>query len=129
MCIKSLVKWKLFFNFFIRSKFSLGGGICYDLLNAYACFCPDRIFRPQCNTTGVPPMVSGTSVLMSTSNRNPIDKVSSSNGDKSLQSECLCRNGGLCFTSPSGGKLCQCLNGFTGSSCERSLCRFYIKNV
>lgn len=31
--------------------FSLGGGTCYDLVNAYACFCPDRIFRPQCNTT------------------------------------------------------------------------------
>ncbi len=41
----------------------------YDLINAYACFCPDRIFRPQCNVTGVPPTVTTGSVLMGTSNR------------------------------------------------------------
>ena len=50
-------------------KFSFEGGTCYDLVNAYACFCPDRIFRPQCNTTVISPTATGSSVLMSSSNR------------------------------------------------------------
>ena len=117
----------------------MGGGICYDLVNAYACFCPDRIFRPQCNTTAVSPSVPSSSVLMSSSGRKSFrifkkkqdqselffaDKIPSGNGDKSLNSNCLCRNGGLCFTNPMNGKLCQCLNGFTGSLCEISICKF-----
>ena len=53
----------------IHCEFSLGGGTCYDLLNAFACFCPDRIFRPQCNATSSLPTVRGTSVLMATSQR------------------------------------------------------------
>ncbi|CAF3283116.1 unnamed protein product [Rotaria socialis] len=95
----------------------MGGGTCYDLINAYACFCPDRVFRPQCNTTGVLPTATGSSVLMSTSS----NKVSHSPGDKSLHPHCHCRNGGLCYPSPMGGKFCQCLNGFTGQFCEISL--------
>ncbi|CAF1047784.1 unnamed protein product, partial [Rotaria sordida] len=95
----------------------LGGGTCYDLINAYACFCPDRVFRPQCNTTGVSSTVTGSSVLMSSSNH----KISSSQGDKSLHYTCHCRHGGLCYTSTTGAKLCQCLNGFTGPLCEISI--------
>jgi hypothetical protein len=53
----------------------------------------------------------------------PIDKVSNHNGDKSLQHDCQCRNGGLCFANPVNGKLCQCVNGFTGPFCEISLCK------
>ena len=62
---------EIFVNHFllVSSIFSLGGGTCYDLINAYACFCPDRIFRPQCNTTGMSPTATGSSVLMSTSKR------------------------------------------------------------
>ncbi|CAF3912434.1 unnamed protein product [Adineta steineri] len=71
----------------------MGGGTCYDLVNAYACFCPDRIFRPQCNTSS---------------------SLSSSN-------ECLCRNGGKCYTNSVGSQLCQCVNGFTGPLCEISI--------
>jgi len=48
----------------------LGGGVCYDLVNAYACFCPDRIFRPQCNTSSSSSNTGGGgSVLMSSSSR------------------------------------------------------------
>ncbi|CAF1284937.1 unnamed protein product [Adineta steineri] len=97
----------------------LGGGTCYDLVNAYACFCPDRIFRPQCNTTGISPTIQNNPVLMVTS--NPKTNYNNNNDDKSLLSDCNCRNGGLCFTSPTGRKLCQCPNGFSGSFCERSL--------
>jgi hypothetical protein len=56
--------WTLSFDF------SLGGGTCYDLINAFACFCPDRVFRPQCNVTNGSPAVRSTSVLMSSSNNN-----------------------------------------------------------
>ncbi|CAF0807264.1 unnamed protein product [Adineta ricciae] len=94
----------------------LGGGICYDLVNAYSCFCSDRIFRPQCNTTSVQPVVPNPPVLMSTSNH----KIAHNQGDKSLPAECFCRNGGLCVTSQMGRKFCQCPNGFTGASCEIS---------
>ncbi|UJR36701.1 hypothetical protein I4U23_029418 [Adineta vaga] len=100
----------------------LGGGICYDLVNAYSCFCPDRTFRPQCNTTGVASIPRGTQVLMSASDH----KIShhhhhhQQHDDKSLPNECYCRNGGICITSQTGRKLCQCPNGFTGASCEIS---------
>ncbi|CAF1029881.1 unnamed protein product [Adineta ricciae] len=94
----------------------LGGGICYDLVNAYSCFCSDRVFRSQCNTTSVQPVVSNPPVLMSTSNH----KIAHNQGDKSLPAECFCRNGGLCVTSQMGRKFCQCPNGFTGVSCEIS---------
>ncbi len=50
-------------------EFSLGGGTCYDLINSYACFCPDRIFRPQCNVTSPSSAGKGTSVFISSSNR------------------------------------------------------------
>jgi len=54
------------------------------------------------------------------------DKVTNNNdADRLLQNECHCRNGGVCVTSPTGGKLCQCFNGFTGSFCESSICKFY----
>ncbi len=53
----------------IMFEFSLGGGTCYDLVNAFACFCPDRVFRPQCNVTYVSPSVKRTSVLIISSNR------------------------------------------------------------
>ena len=50
--------------------FSLGGGTCYDLVNAFACFCPDRVFRPQCNSSGVPFISApNPTVLISSSNR------------------------------------------------------------
>ena len=54
MFFKSLVNYRISSVFFFILTYllsSLGGGTCYDLVNAYACFCPDRIFRPQCNTT------------------------------------------------------------------------------
>jgi len=53
-----------------------------------------------------------------------IDKRLGNQGEKSLKSECLCRNGGMCYKSSTSGKLCQCLNGFTGPFCETSICKF-----
>jgi hypothetical protein len=44
-------------------------------------------------------------------------------GEKPIQNECLCRNGGICHTSSGSGKLCQCPNGFTGPFCETSICK------
>jgi hypothetical protein len=57
----------LFLFYYAFENFSLGGGTCYDLVNAYACFCPDRIFRPQCNTSSS--NTGSNSVLMSSSQR------------------------------------------------------------
>jgi hypothetical protein len=50
--------------------------------------------------------------------------MSGNQGDKLLQNDCPCRNGGICYTSSSSGKLCQCPNGFTGPFCEISICKF-----
>ncbi|CAF4272198.1 unnamed protein product [Rotaria socialis] len=93
----------------------LGGGTCYDLVNAYACFCPDRIFRPQCNTT------STVKYTPTTSMGNPNDKILTGKEEKPLPRECLCRNGGRCYTTPGSGKLCQCPSAFTGPFCETSI--------
>ncbi len=43
--------------------------------------------------------------------------------EKSLQNECLCRNGGKCYTSSSSEKFCQCVHGFTGPFCETPICK------
>ncbi|CAF1380734.1 unnamed protein product [Rotaria magnacalcarata] len=93
----------------------LGGGTCYDLVNAYACFCPDRIFRPQCNTT------STVKYTPTSSMSNPNDKLLTVKEEKPSPRECLCRNGGKCYTTPGSGKLCQCPSGFTGPFCETSI--------
>ncbi|CAF1226026.1 unnamed protein product [Rotaria sordida] len=90
----------------------LGGGTCYDLVNAYACFCPDRVFRPQCSN------ISSTN---KDKNLDLINKISTTKEEKLFQSECLCRNGGICYTNSAIGKLCQCPNGFTGPFCEISI--------
>lgn len=73
MCFKSLVSIaaqhiECDADLFLADA-SANGATCYDLVNAYVCFCPDRVFRPQCNTTG--PISSGvhnhTSVLIASS--------------------------------------------------------------
>lgn len=93
-------------------------------MNAYACFCPDRVFRPQCNTSSSLSSSSNTnggSVLIHSS------KTSNNQGDISIQDECPCRNGGICHTNPSSGKICQCPKSFTGQFCETSICKFINK--
>lgn len=136
MCIKSLVIDRYSsFPFFSKIVFSLGGGTCYDLINAYACFCPDRVFRPQCNNTS-PPSTGSVAVLMGNSNRKwqvmidiclrwiSLAKVSGNRVEKPISNDCLCRNGGICHSKSSGsGKLCQCPTGFTGPFCETTICK------
>ncbi|CAF4554463.1 unnamed protein product, partial [Didymodactylos carnosus] len=78
---------------------------CYDMENAYACFCPDRMFRPQC----LPPTDKVSSGQTSSS-------LPANNPQKSV-SGCMCQNGGICYGN---SKTCICLNGFTGTFCEYS---------
>ncbi|CAF3854827.1 unnamed protein product [Rotaria sp. Silwood1] len=93
----------------------LGGGTCYDLVNAYACFCPDRVFRPQCGN------MSSTSKDTTTTTAGLINTISFTKEEKLFPSECLCRNGGICYTNSASGKLCHCPNGFTGPFCETTI--------
>ncbi|CAF1034389.1 unnamed protein product [Rotaria sp. Silwood1] len=93
----------------------LGGGTCYDLVNAYACFCPDRVFRPQCGN------ISSTSKDTTTTTAGLINTISFTKEEKLFPSECLCRNGGICYTNSASGKLCHCPNGFTGPFCETTI--------
>lgn len=56
MCIESLVsndERSIKMKSILIVYFSSGGGTCYDLVNAFVCFCPDRVFRPQCNATAI----------------------------------------------------------------------------
>ncbi|CAF1610141.1 unnamed protein product, partial [Adineta ricciae] len=87
----------------------LGGGTCYDLINAYSCFCPDRVFRSQCNSSIETNYKSGSVSF---------NNLSGSQGEKSFQTECRCRNGGKCYSNSNNEKICQCVHGFTGSFCE-----------
>ena len=48
-------------------------------------------------------------------------KLSGNQGEKALPTECHCRNGGKCYGSATGGKLCRCPHGFSGPSCELSI--------
>ncbi|CAF0765780.1 unnamed protein product [Didymodactylos carnosus] len=83
----------------------LYGGTCYDMENAYACFCPDKMFRPQC----FPPTDKVSSGQ--TPSNSPVN-----NPQKSI-SDCMCQNGGICSVN---SKTCLCLNGYTGTFCEYS---------
>jgi len=49
--------------------------------------------------------------------------------EKSLQNECPCHNGGRCYINPGSSKICQCPNGFTGTFCETSICKFNVESI
>lgn len=84
----------------------MGGGTCYDLVNAYVCFCPDRVFRPQCNVT------SRSSVSRNI-NRKGMNEPSTRTFCTSTQ----CENGGTC-NQQGLTTVCRCKPGFSGPRCQ-----------
>lgn len=50
-------------------------------------------------------------------------KISVNRVEKPIFNECVCRNGGTCYSSSASGKLCQCPSGFTGPFCETTICK------
>jgi len=120
----------------------LGGGTCYDLVNAYACLCPDRVFRPQCNTTaaaGITTLnIPSNPVLITSSNcklneKNSIKNyylyfVAKSSNNNNAAEQCPCRNGGTCTSTQANGQVCQCPKGFSGTFCETAICKKEIED-
>lgn len=92
----------------------MGGGTCYDLVNAYVCFCPDRVFRSQCNGTKIP---TATRPTVNQVDRKVINEPQLA---RTFCTPSTCENGGTCHQQ-GFNSMCRCKPGFTGLRCETGL--------